>query len=324
MGESVHGTNCSKVIESVPGRPKSEAILAPAARTSLKTSIRTTTPTLPHLRAGGYRFGSGLTFNAFFADKAFMSPLRFHLLLISLAVVAGLPRANASGLYLIPRTYPSGNFPAAAAVQDFNHDGFTDIVSANVTDKTVSVFLNKGDGSFGTATTFAVGAHASEVASDDLDGDGNADLVVTDANAFVHVALGHGDGTFGAFTATTVANHPRGIAIGDFNDDGILDLALALFGPTKSFEGQVAVLIGHGDGSFAPPVFYDLDNVNATRLTATDLNNDGKLDLAVALQHGSRGTEGLGVLIGNGDGTFQPAMESVHKSNISDVAARGS
>src|SRR5262249_23416134 len=48
--------------------------------------------------------------------------------------------------------------------------------------------------------------------------------------------------------------------------------------------GKVAILLGVDDGSFAPPVFYDLTK-NGVRLVTVDLNHDGKLDLAVAVQH---------------------------------------
>jgi len=212
----------------------------------------------------------------------------------------------------------------AAAVQDFNNDGFADIVSANLTDKNVSVFLNNGNGSFGAANNFSVGVGAIEVASGDLDGDGNADLVVTDASTSAHVALGHGDGTFAPFSAISLHSKPKGIAIADLNLDGIPDLAIAIFGPDRTFEGEVAILIGKGDGSFASPAYYDVSNVGtqkANRLIAIDLNKDGKLDLAVAIQHGSRARNGLAVLLGNGDGTFDGAVISVADVNATDVAA---
>jgi FG-GAP-like repeat len=226
-----------------------------------------------------------------------------------------------ASLFLTPRSYPSGEGVVAAAVQDFNNDGFADIVTANLTDKNVSVFINNGDGSFGPANNFSIGVGATEVASGDLDGDGNADLVVTDASTSGHVALGHGDGTFGAFSTITLHSHPKGIAIADLNSDGIPDLAIAIFGPTRSFDGEVAILIGNGDGSFAPPVYYVVGSQNATHVVATDLNNDGKADLAVSMTHSSNPKDGLAVLIGNGDGTFPPAVTSVSGVNATDVAA---
>src|SRR3989440_187825 len=86
--------------------------------------------------------------------------------------------------------------------------------------------------------------------------------------------------------------------------------------PDPPLGGQVAVLLGVGDGTFAAPVFYDLTPYQAVRLVAVDLNHDGKLDLAVAVQHFG----GFAVLLGNGDGTFQPAVTTV-LGDCNDIAA---
>ena len=247
--------------------------------------------------------------------------MRFKLLslVVTLLVAFEIAPTSSARIFLTGRNYPSGEYPVAAVVQDFNNDGVSDIASSNQNDKNISVFLGNPDGTFASANNFSVGAGAIEVASADLNGDGKADLVVTDGLRSAYVVLGNGDGTFGPSSAIPLHNDPRGIAIADLNGDGILDLAIAIFGPPNNSQGEVAILIGVGDGSFAPPVFYGLTH-NGVRLVATDLNHDGKLDLAVAVQHFSNEKNGLAVLLGNGDGTFQNAVTSV-PGDSSDVAA---
>jgi hypothetical protein len=205
--------------------------------------------------------------------------------------------------------------PTAAVVEDFNNDGVSDIASANINGpQSISVFLNNGNGTFRPANSFVIEG-AAQVASADLNGDGNADLVVTDDLESAYIVLGNGDGTFRSPAHISLHKNAYGIAIADLNGDGILDLAIAIAGGHNS-RGEAAILIGLGDGSFARPVFYHLGD-NAIRLIATDLNHDGKLDLAVAL---SSGNNALGVLLGNGDGTFQPVVKSVEGGSF-DIAA---
>src|SRR5262249_54035302 len=210
-----------------------------------------------------------------------MSPLRtVSFLIIILAGLETSPQCAAAGIFLAGKNYPSGAQPFATVVQDFNNDGVSDIASANYAN--VSVFLNNGDGTFAPANTFVVGAAALEIASADLNRDGKADLVVTDGIKSAYVSLGNGDGTFGPATKIGLDTGPKGIAIADLDGDGILDLAIAIFGQSNQNQGEVAILIGVGDGTFAAPVFYSLaHDAQGSRLVATDLNHDGKLDLAV-------------------------------------------
>jgi FG-GAP-like repeat len=248
-----------------------------------------------------------------------MFPLRILLLLIIVLGAIEISPECEARIFLTGKNYSSGELPVAAAVQDFNNDGISDIVSANQNDKNISIFLGNPDGTFGSANTFSVGAGAIEVASADLNRDGKADLVVTDGIKSAYVVPGNGDGTFGSPSKIALHNDPIGIAIADLNGDGIPDLAIAIFGPENNSQGEAAILQGVGDGTFASPVYYPLTH-NGVRLVATDLNHDGKLDLAVAVQHFSNEKNGLAVLLGNGDGTFQAAVTSV-PGDASDVAA---
>ena len=70
--------------------------------------------------------------------------------------------------------------------------------------------------------------------------------------------------------------------------------------------GKLTVMLGNGDGTFQPPVNYTVGE-NSKSVVVGDFNGDGKLDLAVANAANLPGNT-VSVLLGNGDGTFQAAV----------------
>lgn len=96
-----------------------------------------------------------------------------------------------------------------------------------------------------------------------------------------------------------VGTHPVGITSGDFNGDGNLDLAVA----NNSF---VSILLGVGNGTFLPAMNINIGDSPLLGILAGDFNGDGKLDLAVT--DVDVGANNVSVLLGNGDGTFQPPL----------------
>jgi len=212
--------------------------------------------------------------------------------------------------------YATGSNPYSVAVGDFNGDGKLDLAVANIVDNTVSVLLGNGDGTFQPAVNYAAGSFVT-VAVGDFNGDGKPDLV-TAGGGNVSVLLGNGDGTFQP-AVNSAAPNAGSVAIGDFNRDGKLDLVT-----TNLESNNVSVLIGNGDGTFRTAVNYAV-GVFPYSVAVGDFNGDGKLDLAVAnstcksvcLFAGS-----VSILLGNGDGTFQAAVNYKVAPTPSYVAVR--
>jgi Bacterial Ig-like domain (group 3)/FG-GAP-like repeat/FG-GAP repeat len=118
--------------------------------------------------------------------------------------------------------------------------------------------------------------------------------------------------------------YPDAVAVADLNGDGHPDLVVANGCLTSSNCNQsgVSVLFGNGDGIFQAPVAYETGGADATSIAVADLNGDGHPDVVIANDCGNDCSEGsVGVLLGNADGTLQPAViYSTGGSSPSSVA----
>jgi hypothetical protein len=175
----------------------------------------------------------------------------------------------------------------------------------------ILLLLLPGAGSAGELKSprmFGAGSFPFGVAVGDFNEDGKLDLAVANSNLLsqqvssLGVFLGNGDGTLQPMVSYQVGQTPRAVVVGDFNGDGHLDLAVA------NQDGFVSVLLGDGHGNFQNAVNFAA-GPSPLALAAGDFNGDGHLDLAVANFVEKAAPGQVTVLIGNGDGTFNPPVQ---------------
>ena len=226
--------------------------------------------------------------------------------IVALSLAA--PGATAQVQFSGPTDYPVGTAPGTVAVGDFNGDGKLDIAVINTGSGDVSILVGNGDGTFQPAVNSSASGSPAFLAVGDLNGDGKLDLAVANGSAnTVSVLLGNGDGTFQAPMQYSLGASADFVAIADFNGDGKLDL-LASSGGTV---GTVSILLGNGDATFQPAVITSVPaskGVVSPFVAVADFNGDGHLDVAAVQASTSIELFGgsLIVLLGKGDGTFQP------------------
>lgn len=160
--------------------------------------------------------------------------------------------------------------------------------------------LLSAGGTFGAATNYSVATNPRYTAIGDVNGDGYADLAVSNSGSnTVSILFNTGNGAFAPKVDYTTGAFPTGVAIGDVNGDGRPDLAVG--GGTNS---SVSILINNGGGTFAAKRDY-LVGSSVQSIVMGDLNGDGKADLATA----NNSSTNMSVLINNGDGTFAPRTD---------------
>jgi len=262
--------------------------------------------------------------------------LRSTLLLSSLLAAA---HAQAGGLVSCPsasfspapmsagagspvQNVSTGGSPMYALVGRFNDDVYPDIATANLSGNNVSILLGNGTGTFtdapGSPVAMAAspstnGSRPTSLASGHFNEDAHLDLAVGNRNSgTLTILLGSASGSFTTHANYTGIASVYAIGSGDFDGDGKADIATL-----DNNSSAVRLFRGLGGGNFAAFAGSPMSVTGVSNLRGIAIGQmvgNANVDIAVT----GAGSDNIGVLRGNGDGTF--VLQSTH-AVVSDASA---
>ena len=184
-------------------------------------------------------------------------------------------------------SYRVGRNPTSVRIADLDGDGAPDLAVANRASDSVSVLINRGNGTFPPKRDYRTGPFPIDVTVGDVNRDGKRDLVVADSGEYtdavgsaVSVLLNTGGAGFARKHDYRVRGGAEAVALADLNSDGAVDVAtvnpVASSGPDS-----VSVLVNRGDGTLEGSIAYRV-GLGPIGVSAADLDGDRRADLVTA------------------------------------------
>ena len=228
---------------------------------------------------------------------------RYSLIVIGVLMMCFVTACSKKDPYVPPdplyyfASYKVGKNPTTVTPFDVNQDGFTDLVTTNMSSNTISILLGNGDGTFHEQVQLHVCQEPRSLATGLFNRDSYPDIVLACSGSDqIAVLFGRADGKFEEGPQYPVHRTPVSIASDDLNGDQFPDLVVALR------NDKVKVFLGEGNGEFRLGTQYEYGDT-PTSVALSDLNADGKIDLVVT--NGGPMSNAVSIWIGKGDGTFQ-------------------
>ena len=149
-----------------------------------------------------------------------------------------------------------------------------DLATANFENSTMSILFGNGDGTFDAPVNYPSGLYPNDIATDDFNDDGNADVVIANQGGHsVTIYLGNANGIFSDSSNYSVGQYVDAVTVADVNNDSIPDLLTA-----NESSSDISALIGNGDGTFQPALNSPAPGGIAS-IAVADFNNDGWKDV---------------------------------------------
>ena len=193
---------------------------------------------------------------------------------------------NGEGLFnSTPAHYNSPETSQFVETADFNNDSFLDVVVSNSGEfwdgNSISVFMNDGDGTFGSPATYTVGIGAAGIVVADFNDDGNIDLAVANYGTFgsqntIRILLNTGGGAFSPAVSYPAGDSPYRIEAAKINLDDFIDLVVA------NENGFLNVLLNSGTGNFSNRTEYSVSQTSNGLFPSVwlaDIDNDSDQDI---------------------------------------------
>ncbi|MEO0650707.1 MAG: VCBS repeat-containing protein [Planctomycetota bacterium] len=199
---------------------------------------------------------------------------------------------DGAGSFVLSDSRILSDDPLAAQVVDLNSDGHEDLV-VTLRKAGISIFLGSASGISTNETLLPILGEGENSVSlvEDLDGDGDNDLVVvrTDGRVFVFTLEG---GALEALDELSVSGDVADLKSADVNGDGVLDIAFS-----SRFSDSVSVFFGSPLGGFEAAEVVRLVT-DPAHVAAGDVDGDGAVELFVA----SPSSQGFYQLLGLASG----------------------